>query len=67
MKAMILAAGLGTRLRPYSKGRPKPLFPVLGKPLLLHLLAQLRRQGFHNFVVNSHFLNDQFLKILGGE
>ncbi len=67
MKAMILAAGLGTRLRPYTKYRPKPLFPVLGKPLLMHLLAQLRRQGCQNFVVNSHFLNEQFCKILGGE
>ncbi|MEN8134978.1 MAG: NDP-sugar synthase [Thermodesulfobacteriota bacterium] len=67
MKAMILAAGLGTRLRPYSTYRPKPLFPVLGKPLLLHLLAQLRRQGFQEFVVNSHFLNEQFCEILGGE
>ena len=67
MKAMILAAGLGTRLRPYSEYRPKPLFPVLGKPLLLHLLAQLRRQGFQETVVNSHFLNEQFRKILSGE
>jgi mannose-1-phosphate guanylyltransferase len=67
MKAMILAAGLGTRLRPYSEYRPKPLFPVLGKPLLLHLLAQLRRHGFQEIVVNSHFLNEQFRKILGGE
>ena len=67
MKAMILAAGLGTRLRPYSKYRPKPLFPILGKPLVSHLLAQLRRQGFQSIVVNSHFLNEQFRDLLEGE
>lgn len=67
MQAMILAAGLGTRLRPYSSLRPKPLFPILGKPLLLHLLAQLRGQGFERIIVNSHHLREQFVALLRGE
>jgi mannose-1-phosphate guanylyltransferase len=67
MKAMILAAGLGTRLRPFSEFRPKPLFPILGKFLVLHLLDQLRRNGFSEFVVNSHYLSEQFVKVLGAE
>jgi mannose-1-phosphate guanylyltransferase len=67
MQAMILAAGLGTRLRPYSCHRPKPLFPVLDKPLLFHLLAQLRGQGFTRIIVNSHYLREQFVAQLRDE
>jgi mannose-1-phosphate guanylyltransferase len=64
MKAMILAAGLGTRLSPYTEYCPKPLFPILGKPLLLHQLEQLRRYDFGPFVVNAHHLRGHFHHIL---
>ena len=67
MDAMILAAGLGTRLRPFSEKCPKPLFPVLGKPLVLHVLEQLRTQGFTSVVINSHYLSEQFIHLLTGE
>lgn len=67
MQAMILAAGLGTRLRPYSSRRPKPLFPILDKPLIIHLLAQLRKQGFEKIIVNSHHLREQFVELLRDE
>ena len=67
MHAMILAAGLGTRLRPYSQLRPKPLFPLLGRPILLHLLDQLRSQGFERIIVNAHYLREQFVELLRGE
>jgi mannose-1-phosphate guanylyltransferase len=67
MKAMILAAGLGTRLRPYSDYRPKPLFPVLGRPMVLHLIDQLQNHGVREIVVNSHFLHEKFSEILGGQ
>ncbi len=67
MKAMVLAAGLGTRLRPYSLKRPKPLFPVLGTPLLTHTLAQLRQNGAGGIVVNAHHLREQIGAMLHGQ
>lgn len=67
MKAMVLAAGFGTRLRPYSLERPKPLFPVLGSPLLTHTLSQLRRSGVEGIVVNAHHLREQIRTMLHGQ
>lgn len=67
MHAMILAAGLGTRLRPYSDRCPKPLFPVLGKPLIIHLLEQLRISGCKSITINSHYLVEQFSELLAAE
>ena len=67
MKAMVLAAGLGTRLRPYSLKRPKPLFPVLDTPLLTHTLTQLRRSGVEGIVVNAHHLREQIRAMLHGQ
>ena len=55
MQAMILAAGFGTRLRPHSLVRPKPLFPVLGHPLVLRIVDQLRAAGCEPVVVNGHY------------
>ncbi|OGQ94180.1 MAG: hypothetical protein A2521_05785 [Deltaproteobacteria bacterium RIFOXYD12_FULL_57_12] len=59
MQAMILAAGFGTRLRPFSLIRPKPLFPILGRPLLSITIASLRRTGCATIVVNAHHLREQ--------
>lgn len=59
MQAMILAAGFGTRLLPYSRIRPKPLFPLLNTPLLLIQIAELRRAGFRRILVNCHHLSRQ--------
>ena len=67
MRAMILAAGLGTRLRPYSNYRPKPLFPLLDRPIILHLLKQLRSHGFGPIIVNAHYLREQFAQLLQDE
>lgn len=66
MQAMLLAAGLGTRLRPYSLVRPKPLFPVLNQPLLQILLGQLRDAGCSRIVVNAHHLAGQIEKAIAG-
>ncbi len=59
MQAMLLAAGLGTRLRPYTLIRPKPLFPVLNVPLLHILLDKLKQAGCERVVVNCHHLAEQ--------
>jgi NDP-sugar pyrophosphorylase family protein len=54
MKAMILAAGLGARLRPLSLEIPKPVIPVLGQPLCGHAMAFLREHGAASFLLNLH-------------
>ncbi len=56
MRAMIVAAGLGTRLRPLSGLRPKPALPVRGIPLIAYTLALLARHGVTQVVVNAHHL-----------
>ena len=64
MKAMILAAGIGSRLRPLSTIRPKPLFPIYATPLLGMLITQLRETGVKDIVVNSHHLNGHMVSYL---
>ena len=59
MKGMILAAGLGTRLEPLSRIRPKPLFPVLNRPLLAIAIEQLRGMGATHVVINAHHLAER--------
>lgn len=54
MKGMILAAGLGTRLRPLSLELPKPVVPVLGRPLCTYNIEFLRRSGVREFLLNLH-------------
>ena len=56
---MLLAAGFGTRLRPYTLIRPKPLFPICNTPLLHILLDKLADAGCDRIVVNCHYLADQ--------
>jgi MurNAc alpha-1-phosphate uridylyltransferase len=56
--AMVLAAGLGKRMRPLTATRPKPLIDVAGKALLDHLLEKLRASGVEKVVVNVHYLAD---------
>ena len=58
MKAMIFAAGLGTRLKPLTDRMPKALVPVRGIPLLAHQLNKLRDAGFEEVVVNVHHFAD---------
>jgi mannose-1-phosphate guanylyltransferase len=67
MKAMILAAGLGTRLLPYTLKRPKPLFPILNKPLLQLTVARIKKSGFNEIVINCHHLRQQIKTALMGE
>lgn len=62
--AMIMAAGLGTRMRPLTDHVPKPLIAVAGAPLLDHVLARLRSAGVKKAVVNVHYLPDTIRKHL---
>ena len=65
MRAMILAAGLGTRLRPLSNSVPKPLLPVAGRPLIVWNLLLLRRHGITEVIINLHHLGHLIEKELG--
>ena len=58
-KAVVLAAGHGTRLRPFTCATPKPLMPVWGETMLDRIMAMLRERGVEDFVVNSHHLHEQ--------
>jgi NDP-sugar pyrophosphorylase family protein len=64
MQAMILAAGYGTRLHPYTDYRPKPLFPLINIPLLKLTIERLQNAGFNHIVVNCHHLKVQMLTLL---
>lgn len=57
--AMVMAAGLGKRMRPLTATRPKPLVEVAGKPLIDHVFDRLRSAGVKRAVVNVHYLADQ--------
>jgi NDP-sugar pyrophosphorylase family protein len=64
MKAMILAAGLGTRLRPLTDDVPKALLPVGGKPMLERLILKIKDSGFDEVVINIHHLGRQIVDFL---
>ena len=66
MKALVLAAGLGTRLRPWSEQVPKPLFPVGGAPMLERLIHQLTAAGCEAVAVNTHHLAPAVAAALAG-
>ena len=57
MKAMIFAAGLGTRLRPLTDHCPKALVPVAGRPMLEHVIQRLRNAGFNDLIINTRRAN----------
>lgn len=59
MRAMILAAGRGERMRPLTDHLPKPLLPVGGKPLIVHHLQALRAAGIQHVVINHAWLGDK--------
>ena len=58
MKAMLLAAGLGTRLRPLTYELPKPMVPILGRPVMEHILRLLALHGFNDVIANLHYFPD---------
>lgn len=66
MKAFVLGAGLGTRLRPLTERRPKPLVPLYGKPLITFAFDHLIASGITSFVVNTHHCPEAYAAQLGG-
>jgi MurNAc alpha-1-phosphate uridylyltransferase len=62
--AVILSAGLGTRMRPLSLTKPKPLLALEGRPILAHTLDRLRQAGVAHIIVNAHHLADQIAGFL---
>jgi mannose-1-phosphate guanylyltransferase/mannose-1-phosphate guanylyltransferase/phosphomannomutase len=58
MRAMVMAAGLGTRLRPLTYEVPKPMVPVVNRPIMEHILRLLKRHGFEQAIANLHWFPD---------
>src|SRR6059058_3631456 len=65
MKAMVLAAGLGTRLRPLTYEIPKPMVPVLDRPVMAHIVDLCRRQGFDQLIASLHYCPDTIRDYFG--
>jgi len=64
MRAMIFAAGLGTRLKPLTDNLPKALIPIAGKPLLEHVIIKLKAAGFDEIIVNVHHFPELIIDFL---
>lgn len=65
MKAVILAGGHGTRLRPLTYTTPKPMLPLAGKPVLHYIIESLASQGFNDIVVTTNYLREKIMDYLG--
>ncbi|OYT17147.1 MAG: nucleotidyltransferase [Bacteroidetes bacterium 4572_77] len=64
MKAFLFAAGLGTRLQPLTNNCPKALVKVAGKPMLQHLILNLKKAGIEEMYINIHHFGDQIIQFL---
>jgi len=65
MKAMILAAGKGTRVRPLTYDLPKPMIPLLGRPVMAYLVDHLRKNGISEIMVNVSWLHEKIEEYFG--
>ncbi len=65
MKAMILAAGKGTRVKPLTDEMPKPMIPIIGKPVMEYLIEELKRHGFDEIMINVSHLPDKIEHYFG--
>jgi len=65
MKAVVLAGGEGTRLKPLTYKRPKPLMPVAGRPCIDYVIRSLAASGFHEIVITTAYLSDTLIKSIG--
>lgn len=65
MIAIIIAGGLGTRLRPLTYNRPKPVIPLVNKPFVIHQIELLKKYGINEVILNLHYLSDSIKLIFG--
>jgi mannose-1-phosphate guanylyltransferase len=65
MKAVIIAGGLGTRLRPLTYNTPKPIVPVVNRPFVVHQIEHLVKHGVDEVILNLHYLSHEIKKALG--
>ena len=65
MKAVIMAGGEGTRLRPLTSNAPKPMMPIANAPMMEHIVQLLRRHGFEEIVVTVAFMGNQIRNYFG--
>lgn len=65
LQAVIMAGGLGTRLRPLTKNLPKPMLPVGGKPLMERVIGQLREAGIRHINVTTHYMPEKIIEYFG--
>lgn len=65
MKAVVMAGGEGTRLRPLTTNRPKPLVPILGKPIAQHILEHLKRAGIDEVILTLYYLGEEIRSYFG--
>ena len=65
MKAVVLAGGLGTRLRPLTYTRPKPMLPIADKPILYYILTSLRDQGFREVIITTNYMDHVIREYFG--
>ena len=65
MKVFILAAGFGKRLRPFTNNLPKPLIKIKKKPLIYWNLIKIKKAGFKNIVINTHYLSNKIIRSVG--
>ena len=65
MKAMILAAGFGTRLKPLTDNLPKALIEYNGKPMLAHQITRLKDAGINEIIINVHHHPEKMIEYIG--
>lgn len=65
MKAVVLAGGEGTRLKPLTYRRPKPLMPIAGRPCIDYVLRSLATSGFHEIIVTTAYMSDALIQSIG--
>ncbi|MCW3054142.1 MAG: Nucleoside-diphosphate-sugar pyrophosphorylase, partial [Chthonomonadales bacterium] len=65
MKAMILAAGVGSRLDPLTRNVPKPLVPIVNRPVMEYLITLLKKHDFNEIMINTHYLGSKIEDYFG--